>query len=51
VKWLRWPEITPPPPGEPMPPLRSRLAWMAGLWAASVLVLLAVAWLLRKALL
>ncbi|AXS41936.1 DUF2474 domain-containing protein [Breoghania sp. L-A4] len=29
------------------PPLRRRLAWFAGLWAASVLTLAAVAFLIR----
>jgi hypothetical protein len=44
---LRWPVITPPQPGEPTPPLWVRLAWMLGIWAASVAALLLMALLLR----
>lgn len=42
-----WPQITAPNPGEPLPPLWQRLAWMAGIWLASVSALLLVAQLLR----
>lgn len=44
---LRWPAMTAPPPGVPVPPLWRRLAWMAGIWLASTGALLLVAWLLR----
>lgn len=43
----RFTGIEPPPAGAAPSPLRSRLAWMAAIWAASVLALLVVAWLLR----
>jgi hypothetical protein len=46
-RWLSWPAIAAPKPEEPLPPLWQRLAWMAGIWAASVTVLLLVAQLLR----
>ena len=36
-----------PPPPPPEPPLWQRLAWMAAIWAASVAVLGAIAWVLK----
>ncbi|MET3495270.1 DUF2474 family protein [Variovorax boronicumulans] len=47
---LRWPAIATPRPGAPLPPLRARLIWMLGIWAASIAVLLLVAVLLRMVL-
>ena len=44
---FHWPTITATRPGEPLPPLWSRLLWMAGIWAASITALLAVAMVLR----
>jgi hypothetical protein len=45
--WLGWPRITAPPPGATLPPLWQRLAWMVGIWLASITALLLVAQLLR----
>lgn len=44
---LSWPQINPPKSGDATPSLGKRLLWMAGIWLASVLALLAVALLLR----
>ena len=38
--------LAPPEPG-PVRPLWKRLAWMAAIWAMSVAVIGAVAWVLR----
>lgn len=47
---FHWPAINAPRPDEPLPPLWHRLLWMAGIWAASIAALLAVAMLIRWAL-
>jgi hypothetical protein len=50
VKGWSWPSIVPPDPEAPTQTLLKRLLWMAGIWTASVLALLAVAKLLRSVL-
>ena len=52
MKWPlpRWPDIKPLPFGSRLPPLWKRLAWMAGIWTASVTALLLVALLVRQVL-
>ncbi len=47
---MGWPNLTPPAAGTEGP-LWKRLGWMAAIWLASVSVLLAVAWVIRLAIL
>ncbi len=44
---FRWPAITAAHPDEPLTPLRVRLLWMVGIWAVSIMALLAIAMVLR----
>ena len=44
---FRWPSMTAARPDESLGPLWVRLLWMAGIWAASVIALLGVAFVLR----
>lgn len=48
---LKWPDITPPDAAAPRSPLWVRIVWMVALWAGSVLVLFAIASVLRAVLL
>lgn len=43
----KWPDIGAPTDGDSQAPFGMRLLWMAGIWTASILVLLAIAMLLR----
>jgi hypothetical protein len=47
VKPWNWPHIVPPDPEAPPQTFLKRLLWMAVIWAASVLALLAIAMMLR----
>ncbi len=47
---LRWPDITPPADAAPRSPLWVRIGWMIVLWVGSVLVLYAIARVLRAVL-
>ncbi len=44
---LKWPDIQPPRPGVKPARLPARLLWMAGIWVSSILILLALAGILR----
>lgn len=48
--WLHWPDIAAAHASAPLPPLWRRLAWMTGIWAASIAALLLVALALRMVL-
>lgn len=53
MKWpafFSWPTITPPEPSATPTPLGQRLLWMAGIWIASVLLLLVIGLLIRMVL-
>ena len=47
---MKWPDITPPASGAPLPPLWVRVAWMIAIWGGSVLLLFAIASVLRAVL-
>jgi hypothetical protein len=44
---FRWPDITTASSHKPLQPLWRRLLWMAGIWAASIVLLFGVAMVLR----